>query len=862
MKFPLSWLKTHLETEASLEEILACLNSIGLEVEGVEDKARALASFRIARVVEAVQHPNADRLRALTVDAGDGKFLSVVCGAPNARAGLIGVLAMPGDTIPATGTVLKVGEIRGVKSEGMMCSARELGLGEDHSGIIDLPADAPVGASYAAWAGMDDPVIEISVTPNRGDALSVHGVARDLAAAGLGWLKPLVSLSPDVKPLPLGLLDLARKVVNGEPGGARPAGPPAITPAYPSPLAWRIEDPRACDYVLGRAVRGVKNGPSPKWLQDWLSAIGQRPISALVDVTNLFTYGLGRPLHVFDVAKVNGDTLTMRMARAGESLLALNGKTYALTPEDGIIADASGPEALGGIIGGEPTGCDAGTTECFIECAIFEPVRIALSGRRHDVRTDARARFERGVDQALPALALELATQTVLQLCGGEASEVVAAGTPPVWQRNATLRFERLASYGGDTAVLPAEAVGILERLGFSVVAQDAAQVTVAVPSWRNDIIAAGELTQASALPAERAAKAAEGCAAIEPECDLIEEVLRIRGLNTIPPVSLPVASAVAPAALSPRQARAVLARRTLAARGMLDCVSYGFMEGKAAALFGPAAERQDAWTPPDSLRVENPIAADLDQMRPTPVASLLLAASRNAARGYPDVALSELGAAYRPGTQLQVAAGVRVGHTSRHWAEPSRAVDAMDAKGDVLAVLAALGVPMAGVQVSTDAPGFYHPGRSGVVRQGPKVVLATFGEIHPKVRASLDLAGPAVGFEVFLDAIPDPKRRKRGAPDLPAFQPVRRDFAFLVDATVPSETLRRAALGADRALIAEAAVFDRYAGDKLPPGKISLAVQVTLQPRDATLTDAAIEAVAEKVVAAVVKATGATLRA
>ena len=820
MKFPLSWLKTHLETAASLDEILACLNTIGLEVEGVEDKARALASFRIARVVEATQHPNADRLRALTVDAGDGKFLSVVCGAPNARTGLVGVLAMPGDTIPATGTVLKVGEIRGVKSEGMMCSARELGLGEDHSGIIDLPADAPIGASYVAWAGMDDPVIEISVTPNRGDALSVHGVARDLAAAGLGRLKPLV--------------------------------PPSIAPAYPSPLSWRIEDPRACHYVLGRAVRGVKNGPSPKWLQDWLSAIGQRPISALVDVTNLFTYGLGRPLHVFDVAKVKGGTLTMRMAQDGESLLALNGKTYALTAEDGIIADESGPEALGGIIGGEPTGCDEGTTECFIECAIFDPVRIALSGRRHDVRTDARARFERGVDQALPALALELATQTILQLCGGEASEVAAAGTPPAWQRNATLRFERLASYGGDAAVLPAEAVGILERLGFTVVSQDAAQVTVAVPSWRNDIIAAGELTQAPELAPERAARAAEGCAAIEPECDLIEEVLRIRGLNTIPPVSLPVSSAVPPAALTARQARAVLARRTLAARGMLDCVTYGFMESRTAALFGDT---------PDSLRVENPIAADLDQMRPTPVASLLLAASRNAARGYPDVALSELGAAYRPGTQLQVAAGVRTGHTPRHWAEASRAVDAMDAKGDVLAVLAGLGVPMAGVQVTTEAPGFYHPGRSGVLRQGPKTVLATFGEIHPKVRAALDIAGPAVAFEVFLDAIPDPKRRKRGAPDLPAFQPVRRDFAFLVDATVAAETLRRAALGADKALITEAAVFDRYAGDKLPEGKVSLAVQVTLQPRDATLTDAAIEAVAEKVVAAVVKATGATLR-
>lgn len=820
MKFTLNWLKRHLETEASLEDILAALNTIGLEVEGVEDKGKALAGFRIAHVVEAVQHPNADRLRALTVDAGDGKLLSVVCGAPNARTGLRGVLAMPGDYIPGTGITLKVGDIRGVKSEGMMCSARELGLGEDHSGIIDLPDDAPLGESYVTWAGLDDPVVEISVTPNRGDALSVHGIARDLAAAGLGRLKP----RPEAR----------------------------VTAVYPSPLEWRVDDPRACTWVLGRAIRGLRNGPSPKWVQDWLTAIGQRPINALVDVTNLFTYGLGRPLHVFDVSKVKGRVLTMRMARDGERLLALNGKDYALTAEDGIIADEAGPEALGGIIGGEATGCDEGTTECFIECAIFDPVRIALSGRRHDIRTDARARFERGVDQALPPLALDLATQVMIELCGGEASTVSSAGAEPTWQRQASLRFERLASYGGDATCPPDEAVGILERLGFTVAARDAAGVTVNVPSWRNDIMGVGELTQHPSLPADRAAKAAEGCAAIEPECDLVEEVLRIRGLNTIPPVSLPVAGVVPPAAYTPKQARAVLARRTLAARGMLDCVTYGFLERKSAALFGET---------PDSLRLENPIAADLDQMRPTPVASLLLAAQRNAARGFPDVALSELGAAYRTDGQLQVAAGVRCGHTPRHWAEPSRAVDAMDAKGDALAVLTALGVPMAAVQVTTDAPGFYHPGRSGVLRQGPKVVLATFGEIHPKVRAALDLQGPAVAFEVFLDAIPEPKRRRKGVPDLPAFQPVRRDFAFLVDEGVSAEAVRRAALGAEKALITDAQLFDRYAGDKLPEGKVSLAVQVTLQPREATLTDAQIEAVAEKVVAAVVKATGATLR-
>jgi phenylalanyl-tRNA synthetase beta chain len=824
VKFPLSWLKAHLETEAPVEDIAATLNRIGLEVEGVEDRGAALAPFRIARVVEAAQHPNADRLRALRVDPGDGRLLSVVCGAPNARAGMKGVLALPGAFIPGTGITLKKGEIRGVPSEAMLLSAREMGLGDDHSGIVDLPEDAPVGEGYAAWAGLNDPVIEISVTPNRGDALSVHGVARDLAAAGLGRLKAL----PE----------------------------PRVAPAYPSPLRWEIADPRACDFVLGRAVRGLRNGPSPKWLRDWLVAIGQRPINALVDVTNLFTFGLGRPLHVFDVAKVRGTTLTMRMAREGETLLALNGKTYALTPEDGVIADAAGPEALGGVIGGEHTGCDEGTTECFIECALFDPVRIALSGRRHDVRTDARARFERGVDPALPALALDLATRTIIELCGGEASEASRAGAEPDWRRDASLRFERLAGLGGVGDVEPDDAVGILERLGFVVRAQDAERVTVAVPPWRNDVAAPIHLAQAPGLQPERARAAAEGCAAVEAECDLVEEVLRIRGLDRVPAVSLPVSSPVPPPSLTPKQARTALARRVLGARGMLECVSFAFLDGRAAALFGDT---------PEALRLDNPIASDLDRMRPTPLASLLLAAGRNAARGFPDAALCEVGGGYAdptPEGQALVAAGLRTGHTPRHWAEPSRAMDAMDAKGDALAVLAALGVPMAALNVTADAPPHYHPGRSGVVRQGPKAVLARFGEIHPRVLAALGLSGPAAGFEVFLDAVPEPKRRKRGAADLPAFQPVRRDFAFLVDEGVPAEAVLRAARGADRALIADVALFDRYAGDKLPAGKVSLAVQVTLQPREATLTDAQIESISKLIVAAVAKATGATLRA
>jgi len=823
MKFPMSWLREHLETDATLETITTTLSAIGIEVEGIEDKAAALGAFRIARVIEAVQHPNADRLRQLRVDVGNGRELSVVCGAPNARTGMKGVLAVPGDFIPGTGITLKLGEIRGVKSEAMMLSSREMGLGDDHSGIVDLPEDAPLGESYVKWAGLDDAVIEIKVTPNRGDALSVRGIARDLAAAGLGTLKAW-----DVAP---------------------------VAAAYPAPLQWRIADPRACIWVLGRAVRGVKNGPSPQWLQDRLVAIGLRPISALVDITNYFTFAVGRPLHVFDVSKVAGTELTMRMAQPGEELLALNGKTYTLTHDDGVIADANGAEALGGVIGGEHSGCDEATTECFIECALFDPVRIALSGRRHDVRTDARSRFERGIDPALLPKALEAATRMIQELCGGEASEISEAGAEPAWQRDATLRFARVRDLGG-LELDKAEVVGRLERLGFTVARRDAARVTVAVPSWRNDIAGHGALAQDPSLPADRARIAAEGCVEIEPECDLVEEVLRLGGLDAVPAVSLPVTSAVPRPALSPKQVRAALARRVLAARGMQDCVTYGFLDRASAALFGET---------PDALHLDNPIASDLDQMRPTPVASLAMAAARNAARGFADVALGEIGGAYRDpsagASQLAVAAGVRAGQTTANWAAPARAVDALDAKGDALAVLGALGVPMAAVMLTTDAPGFYHPGRSGVLRQGPKTVLATFGELHPQVVKALGLAGPLVGFEVFLDAIAEPKRRKKGLPDLPTFQPLKRDFAFVVDATVPAEQVLRAARGADKTLVAEVVLFDRYAGERMPEGKISLAIQATLQPKERTLTDAEIEAVTARIVAAVAKATGAVLR-
>ena len=820
MKFSLSWLKTHLETEAPLDTITDTLTRIGLELEGVENKGAALAPFRIVHVREAVQHPNADRLRVCTVDTGDGT-VTVVCGAPNARTGMKAVLATAGSTIPADGSVLKVGEIRGVKSEGMLMSAREMGLGDDHSGIVEVPADAPVGASYAAWAGMDDPIIEIGVTPNRGDCFSVRGVARDLAAAGIGTLKPFA--------------------------------PVKIAPVFDSGPHWVNNFPETCSWILGRTIRGVKNSPSPKWLQDRLISIGLRPINALVDVTNFFTMDLGRPLHVFDVGKLTGETLTLRRG-AGETMLALNGKEYTLTAEDCAICDAAGVQSIAGVIGGQPTGCDEQTTAVFVECALFDPVRIALTGRRHQVVSDARQRFERGLDPALMTDAIEAATALIIELCGGEPGAVTEAGAEPAWQRDATMRFARIASFGGSD--IPAdEAVTSLERLGFNVRHRDAEAVTVAVPSWRNDVAGKIALDQHPDLDGEKAAAAAEGCETIEPENDLIEEVLRLRGLDAVTAVSLPQSGPVPAATLTPRQTRAALARRTLAAQGLNECVTFSFMAAAEAAPFGDT---------PDSLRLSNPIAADLDQLRPTPIATLAMAAKRNAARGYADLALFEVGPAFdatAPHGQRLVAAGVRAGSSPRGWASAVQAVDAMDAKADLWAAMAALEVPMEGIMLTQDAPSFYHPGRSATVRQGPKTILGRFGELHPRVIGDLGLPGPMVAFELDLDAVSDRKRRRKSAPDLSAFQPLRRDFAFLVDTTVAADAVLRAAKGAERTLIAGVTLFDVYEGDKVPVGKKSLAIEVIFQPRERTLTDAEIEAACQKVIAAVAKSTGAALR-
>lgn len=820
MKFTLSWLRTHLETDASLAAITERLTAIGLELEGVEDRGAALAPFRIAHVIEAVQHPNADRLRACKVDAGDG-VVSVVCGAPNARTGMKAVFAPPGAYIPGTGITLKVGEIRGVTSAGMLLSSREMALGDDHAGIVELPEDAPVGAAYAAWAGLDDPVIEIAVTPNRGDALGVRGVARDLAASGLGRLRPWSA--------------------------------PPIPAVFESPVRWVLEMPDACPWILGRAIRGVRTGPSPAWLAERLRAIGLRPINTLVDITNFFTFDLCRPLHVFDVAKIAGSVLTLRPG-AGETFLALNGREYVVAPEDCAIADAAAVQSLAGVMGGEATGCDEGTTSVFLECALFDPVRVALTGRRHQIVSDARQRFERGVDPSFLPDAVEAATRMIIELCGGEASDVVAAGAEPAWRREASLRFERLRDFGG-VEIGPDVAIQSLEGLGFGVVSRDAERMTVAVPPWRNDVAARSELDPAETLDPAAARTAAEGRDAVEPEADLVEEVLRLHGLDNVPPVSMPKLAAVPPPTLTAAQSRAALARRVLASAGLAECVTFSFMPRERAALFGGG----DA-----ALRIENPIAADLDQLRPTPVATLALAAARNAARGFADVALFEVGPAFAgsaPERQAKVAASLRAGSTPRHWAEPSREVDAMDGRADAMAVLEALGVPMEALSTTADAPAWFHPGRSGVIRQGPRVVLAHFGALHPGVVAALDYPGPMVAMEVFLAVIPEPKRRRRPAPDLPPLQPLRRDFAFVVARDVAAETLLRAARGAERTLITGVVPFDVYEGEKVPAGMKSVGIEVTFQPRERTLTDEEIEAASAKVVAAVAKATGAALR-
>ncbi|MFD1626474.1 phenylalanine--tRNA ligase subunit beta [Azospirillum griseum] len=802
MKFTLSWLKDHLDTEATLDQITDKLTALGLEVEGVQDRSKELAPFRVAHVVSAEKHPDADKLRVLVVDTGTEK-LQVVCGAPNARAGLKGVFAAEGAYIPGSDITLKKGVIRGVESNGMMCSKRELKLSDEHDGIIELPEDAPVGASFADYAGLNDPVIDINLTPDRADCAGVRGIARDLAAAGLGRLKPLTEGRLNATP---------------------------VAGSFPSPLGVTIEALDGCPMYVGRTIRGVKNGPSPQWMQDKLLAIGLRPISALVDITNYITFDVARPLHAFDADKVQGG-IVVRMAREGESLKALNGKEYTLDPSMVVIADHARAEALGGIIGGEESGCTETTTTLFLEAAIFDTVRVAQAGRRLGVESDARYRLERGVDPAAVVEGVERATRLILEICGGEASDLVIAGAEPAWKRALTLRPGRVKSLGG--VDLPHDRqVRILTDLGFTIEGEeDDGSLRVGVPSWRADV---------------------------HGEADLVEEVLRVNGFDAIPATPLPRDTVLTRPALTLKQRRVAAARRALAARGLSEAVTWSFLASATAALFGASHE---------GLRLVNPISSDLDVMRPSVLPNLIQAAGRNADRGYPDVRLFEVGAAFRtpaPDGQDSVAAGIRAGAAvPRHWSEKTRPVDVFDAKADALAALEAAGAPTANLQVTTDAPGWYHPGRSGVLRLGP-TVMARFGEIHPSILDTLGVKGPLAGFEVMLDTIPLPKKKTGTAKpmvQLSAFQPIERDFAFLVGQGVEADKILRAAKGADKALIKDATVFDVYQGAGVGEGQKSVAVSVTYQPTTATLTDEAIEAIGQKIVAAVIKATGGSLR-
>ena len=797
MKFTLSWLKEHLETDAEADVIAEKLTSIGLEVETVEDAGARLKAFVVAHVVSAEKHPNADKLKLCMVDDGSGSPIQVICGAPNAHTGMKGVFARPGTIIPATGEALKVGTIRGIESRGMLCSARELMLGDEHDGIIELPSNAKIGDPAAKALGLTDAVIDVSLTPNRGDAASVFGIARDLAASGLGTLKD-GTVSP----------------VKG-----KFTSPKSIALNFPPDAA------DACPLFAGRMVRGVKNGPAPKWVQDRLKAVGLRPISALVDVTNLISLDRGRPLHVFDADKLSGN-LQARLAKAGEQILALDGKTYGLEAGMTVIADDVVARGIAGVMGGEDTGCSDTTTNVFIESAYFDPARTARTGQKLGILSDARYRFERGVDPEFVVPGLELATKLILEWCGGEPSETVVAGSVPNWRRVIDFDPDYVARLGG-LKVAKSETISILKRLGFGV--EDGSPVRVTPPSWRSDV----------------AGKAV-----------LVEEIVRIHGVNRVPSQALVRADAVAKPTLTPAQRRTRAVRRALAARGFNETVNYSFIPRDDAKLFGGGDEAR---------QVENPIASDLDALRPSVLPSLLAAAKRNEARGFNDLMLFEIGVQFEsgvPGAQEIVAAGIRVGEGSRSWTKASHPSDAFDAKADTLAIIeTAMGGPMT-APIKPGAPAWYHPGRSGTLALGPKL-LARFGDIHPKVLAAFDLKGPVSGFEVLLEALPEAKSKGKARPVFSPspFQAVELDFAFLVDVTVPADDILRAARSAERNLIEAVAIFDVYEGKGVPEGKKSLAISVRIQPKDKTLTEPEIEVVAQKIVTGVAKATGAALR-
>jgi phenylalanyl-tRNA synthetase beta chain len=812
VKFTLSWLKQHLDTDEPLQKLADKLTMIGLEVEHIDDKAKALKAFTIAKVISAEQHPNADRLRVCMVETGDGGApVQVVCGAPNARAGLVSVFSAPGTFIPGKNITLGVGTIRGVESRGMLCSAAELQISEDHDGIIELPADAPVGVAYADWAGLGDPVLEINLTPNRPDCTGVHGIARDLAAADMGKFK-----------------DPGIKQIKGE---------------FPCPVQVTVEDAALCPGFALRLVRGVKNGPSPEWLQQRLTSIGLRPINALVDITNFMTYDRARPLHVFDAAKVTGN-LAVRRARAGETLLALDGRTYTLDNGVCVIADDHGVESLAGIMGGEASGCSVETTDVLIESALWNEINIAQTGRKLGINSDARYRFERGVDPEFMLPGLEMATRLVMELCGGAPSQITTVGKAHADDRIIDFPLAELKRLAGIDVPLT-EMRRILGHLGF-MLAGTGPIMKIAVPSWRGDI---------------------------HGKADIVEEVVRIVGVDKVPMTPFARGDTPRKPILTPIQLRTRRAKRALAARGMIEAVTWSFISKPHAELFDrdpPVATMANRRGHPE-LSLANPIAADMSDMRPSLLPGLVTAAQANANRGFPDVALFEVGQVFagdRPEDQLIAAAGVRNGFASssglgRHWSGSATA-DALDAKADALAVLAAAGAPMQALQIVPGGPDWLHPGRSGTIQIGPQNVLGYFGELHPRALEALGADGPMMAFEVILDRIPAPKQRPtRAKPtlELAPFQPVSRDFAFIVDRGVKAADIVRSAQGVDKKLITAVTVFDLYEGKGIDESKKSVAIAVTIQPREKTLTDQEIDAIAANIVAEVTKKTGGVLR-
>ncbi len=810
MKFTLGWLKAHLDTTASLDEITGALTDLGLEVEGVGDPAAVLGAFTIARVIEAVQHPNADKLRVCRVETwphgpdGASEEVQVVCGAPNARTGLIGVFARAGLHIPGTGVDLKPGVIRGEASNGMLCSERELMLSDAHDGIIELPADAPLGARFIDYAGLNDPVIDIAITPNRPDALGVAGIARDLAARGLGTL-----ITPAIEP---------------------------VAGGFPSPVAVRLSADVAdgpCPLFIGRYLRGVRNVQSPAWLRQRLRAIGLRPISALVDITNFVTFDRARPLHVFDADKLRGD-IEVRLSRPGEVLHALDGKDYAFDAAMTLICDAGCPASIGGVMGGEATGCTEDTVNVFVESAYFDPTRTAATGRKLRINSDARYRFERGIDPVFTRDGIEYATRLILDICGGEPSDLVIAGRPPCDDRAYRLDPGRVSSLVG-MDIAPASQMTTLRALGFSVMEKEGA-ISVAPPTWRPDI---------------------------RGEADLVEEIARIASLSELRSAPLPRPTSGVPApALTPSQRRLRAVRRTLAAAGLNECVTYSFVSEREAALFGGGGA---------AMALDNPISADLSHMRPSALPALLAAAARNQARGFSDVALFEIGPAFSgpaPGEQVDVAAAMRAGATApRTWTGTRRPVDVWDARADAEAALAACGVQTDKLQIVRETPDWLHPGRAGALRLGPKLTLAVFGEVHPRVTAAFGLRGPVVVSLIYPEDAPYPKARgaTRAALQLADLQAVERDFAFVLDARVEAAALLRAARAADKKLVVAAEVFDVFDGAQaaaqLGEGRKSVALSVRLQPTERTMTDEEIDAVAARIVAGVEKATGGILR-